>query len=90
MSQGGNLYKLSGGVPSEPNFDIALRGYKKDQVDSFIRNLETELAALAAERDHAYAQLHALAVQVNQMQTELRQQSANNNPPIAYQPTHGN
>jgi hypothetical protein len=58
MSRGGNLYKLSGGVPSEPNFDIALRGYKKDQVDSFIHGLETELAALAAERDHAYAQLH--------------------------------
>lgn len=71
MSHGGNLYKLSGGAPSEPSFDIALRGYKKDQVDSFIHNLELELAALSAERDEAYAQLHALAAQVNQLHTEL-------------------
>ena len=34
MSHDGDLYYLSWGVPSEPNFDIALRGYKKDQVDS--------------------------------------------------------
>ncbi|HEX7836180.1 MAG TPA: hypothetical protein VF469_01890, partial [Kofleriaceae bacterium] len=83
MSHGGDLYMLSGGVPSEPNFDIAVRGYKKDQVDSYIHNLETENAALAAERDEAFAQLHALAAQVHQMQTELtelRRRGANSVP----------
>ena len=34
MSHDGDLYYFSGGVPSEPNFDIALREYEKDQVDS--------------------------------------------------------
>jgi hypothetical protein len=80
MSYGGNLYKLSGGEPSEPDFDIALRGYKKDQVDSFIHNLETENAALAAERDEAYAQLHALAARVQQLETELRRRDAEFSP----------
>lgn len=85
MSHGGNLYRLSGGVPPEPDFDIALRGYKKDQVDSFIHGLEAEIAALAAERDEAYAQLHALAAEVRQMETELtelRRLTANNDPAV--------
>jgi len=84
MPHGGNLY-LSGEAPTKPDFDIALRGYKKDQVDSFIHNLETEIAALSAERDHTYAQLHALAAQVNEMETELtelRRLGANSHPPV--------
>src|SRR5215469_10748734 len=74
MSHGGDLYELSGGVPNEPSFDIAVRGYKKDQVDHYVHGLETEVAALGAERDEAYAQLHALAAQVHQLQNELTEQ----------------
>jgi len=48
MSHGGDLDSVSGGIASEPNFDTALRGYKRDQVDTFVHGLETENAALAA------------------------------------------
>jgi hypothetical protein len=82
MSHGGHLYGLSGGVPPEPSFDIAVRGYKKDQVNSFIHSLATEIGALAAERDDAYAQLHALVAQMHRMETELRRLGANSGPPV--------
>ena len=45
MAHGGDLFALGNGVPSEQNFEIAFRGYKQDQVDNFVRLLETDLAA---------------------------------------------
>src|SRR5262249_53751117 len=74
MAQGGDLFALSGGIPSEPNFDIAVRGYKRDQVDGYIQSLESDIAALAAEREDAYTQVQALAAQVHQLQQELHEQ----------------
>src|SRR5437763_2541028 len=71
MAHGGDLFALGDGVPSEQNFEIAFRGYKQDQVDNFVRLLETDLATVSAERDEAYAQLQALTTQVHQLQLEL-------------------
>ena len=64
MAHGGDLFALGADIPSERNFELAFRGYKPDQVDKCIRLLETENAALAAERDEAYAQAQALAAQL--------------------------
>ena len=71
MAHGGDLFAIGDGVPSEQNFEIAFRGYKQDQVDNFVRLLETDLATVSAERDEAYAQLQALTTQVHQLQLEL-------------------
>src|SRR5256886_10492715 len=71
MAHGGDLFALGDGVSSEPNFEIAFRGYDKTQVDKYLRVLEAENATLATERDEAYGQLQALAAQVQQLQVEL-------------------
>src|SRR5205807_4650986 len=71
MAHGGDLFALGDGVPSEQNFEIAFRGYKQDQVDNFVRLLETDLGTVSAERDEAYAQLQALTAQIHQLQLEL-------------------
>src|SRR2546423_444328 len=71
MAHGGDLFALGNGVPSEQNFEIAFRGYKQDQVDNFVRLLETDLTTVSAERDEAYAQLQALTAQVHQLQLEV-------------------
>ncbi len=71
MSHGGDIFALGEGVASEPSFDVALRGYDKRQVDRYVTQVESDIANLAAERDQTFAQLQALAGQVQQLQTEL-------------------
>ena len=71
MSPGGDLFALSGGVATEPSFEIAIRGYDRKQVNQYVTNVEAEVAALAAEREQAYAQIQALAAQVEQLELEL-------------------
>src|SRR6266511_3957230 len=71
MAHGGDLLALGEDLPSERNFELAFRGYKTDQVDKCVRLLEAESATIAAERDEAFAQAHALAAQVQQLQLEL-------------------
>src|SRR5688500_9303438 len=68
-----------GGSNTEPNFEIAVRGYKRDQVDKYFAQAEGEIAALGAERDAAYTQLQALASQLQEAHielAELRRQAA--------------
>ncbi|NUT35341.1 MAG: hypothetical protein HOV79_19990, partial [Hamadaea sp.] len=71
MSQGGDLFALGEGVASQPSFDDALRGYKKNQVNDYVAQAEAEIATLAAEREQAYQQVQALAGQVQLLQDDL-------------------
>src|SRR6266545_7951708 len=68
---GGELFALGGGAVAEPGFDIALRGYERRQVDRYVAQVEAEVAALAGERDEAYAQVQALAGQVHDVQRQM-------------------
>src|SRR5690242_2414754 len=79
MSHGGELFAMGESVVAEPGFDIALRGYERRQVDRYVAQVEAEVAALAGERDEAYAQVQALAAQVHDVQkqmAEFRRQTA--------------
>src|SRR5262245_61232357 len=71
MSHGGDLFALGDGVASQPNFEVVLRGYRKEQVDKYVGILEAENEALAAERENAYDHAQAMAAQVQQLQLEL-------------------
>src|SRR5581483_9783541 len=71
MSQGGDLFALSDGAASQPNFEIVFRGYHKEQVDKYVNMLEAENEALAAERENAYDHTQAMAAQVQQLQLEI-------------------
>ncbi|HKT03211.1 MAG TPA: Laminin subunit beta-1, partial [Rugosimonospora sp.] len=71
MSQGGDLFALSDGAASQPNFEIVFRGYHKEQVDKYVSLLEAENEALAAERENAFDQTQAMAAQVHQLQLEI-------------------
>src|SRR5688572_6479191 len=59
------------GAPSEPTFELALRGYDKRQVDRYVQQVEAEVAALAAERDELAAQLAVMSQQVQLLQNEM-------------------
>src|SRR6185503_4351280 len=67
----GELLGLGGGVRSEPDFDTAIRGYLKPQVDKWVDNAANDIAVLTAERDEAFIQIQALAAQVQELQMEL-------------------
>src|SRR3712207_2001113 len=73
MSHGEEIFDLGEDVTSEPTFESALRGYDKRQVDRYVARAEGEIAALAADREQAYAQLQAMAGQLEQVQGELGQ-----------------
>src|SRR5918997_3065956 len=80
MSHGGEIFDLGEDAVSEPNFESALRGYDKRQVDRYVARAEGEIATLATEREQAYAQIQSLAAQVEQLQAEVvnvRRQAAN-------------
>ena len=70
-SDGGELFALGAGAATEPAFETALRGYDKRQVDRYVAQAEHDITTLAAEREQAYAQIHALATQVEQLQIDL-------------------
>src|SRR3954452_20476856 len=79
MSHGGELFALGEGVPDDAGFDVALRGYHRQQVDKYVANTEAEIAALTSERDEAYRQLQALANQVadlHRQMSDLRRHTA--------------
>ncbi len=59
------------GAPTEPTFELALRGYEKRQVDRYVQQVEAEVAALTAEREELYAQINVLNQHVQQMQQEV-------------------
>ena len=59
------------GAPSEPTFEVALRGYEKRQVDRYVQQVEAEVAALTAERQELYAQINVLNHHVQQLQHEV-------------------
>ncbi|HLU29099.1 MAG TPA: hypothetical protein VKZ65_11720, partial [Glycomyces sp.] len=71
MSHGGELFALADGAVTEPSFDTEFKGYNRKRVDRYVAQVEAEIAALAAEREQAYAQIQALAGQVEQLQLEL-------------------
>jgi len=71
MSHGEELLPIGPGPAPEATFDVALRGYDKRQVDRFVAHVETELGALTAERDAAFAQAQALAAQAQGLEHEL-------------------
>ena len=72
MSQGVDLLAFGGNGPNEPNFETVLRGYDKRQVDKYLKQIDLEIAALAGERDEAYAQIHALNQHVQQIAATAR------------------
>src|SRR4051812_11172952 len=71
MSHGGDLFALGEGVASEPGFDTTVPGYRKRQVDRYVAQAEAEMAALATERDEAYAQIEDLAARIQDLQGEV-------------------
>ncbi|HET6483686.1 MAG TPA: Laminin subunit beta-1, partial [Actinoplanes sp.] len=71
MSHGGEILGLGGGAATEPSFDTALRGYEKKQVERYVARAENEIAALAAEREQAYAQMQAMNAQIERLQQEI-------------------
>ena len=68
---GGDLFALGDDGASEPTFEVALRGYDRRQVERYVQQVEAEVTTFATEREQAYAQAQALAVQVEQLQAEL-------------------
>ena len=58
MSHGGEIFGLGGDAATEPSFETALRGYEKKQVERYVARAENEIAALAGEREQAYAEVH--------------------------------
>src|SRR5918911_5389294 len=73
MSHGAEIFGLGGDAASEPNFETALRGYEKKQVERYVARAENEIAALAGEREQAYAQIQAMAQQIERLQQEAAQ-----------------
>jgi cell division septum initiation protein DivIVA len=73
MSHGGEIFGLGGDAAVEPSFETALRGYEKKQVERYVARAETEIAALASEREQAYSQLQAMAGQLDRLQQEAAQ-----------------
>src|SRR5262245_56657648 len=71
MVHGGDLFGLGEGIASEPGFETAFHGYKREQVDKYVHQIEAEIAALAAERENAYDQVQALSAQVHQLSLEM-------------------
>ncbi|HLT02578.1 MAG TPA: DivIVA domain-containing protein, partial [Geminicoccaceae bacterium] len=59
------------GSPSEPTFEVALRGYEKKQVDRYVQQVEAEVAALVAEREDLYGQIGLLNQHIQQLQQEV-------------------
>ena len=79
MTQSGDLLALRDERSAQPSFEVALRGYKQQQVDRYVTETDSEIAALTADREKAYRQLQAMAAQLQQLQADvadLRQRPA--------------
>ncbi|KZB84165.1 M protein [Amycolatopsis regifaucium] len=59
-----------------PGFDLAWRGFNRAQVREFVREVETELRRVAAERDEAIRRGEALAAKLTAAQEENRELKA--------------
>ncbi len=59
-----------------PGFDLAWRGFNRAQVREFVREVETELRRVAAERDEAIRRGEALAARLTATQEENRELKA--------------
>ncbi|WP_410604072.1 M protein [Amycolatopsis sp. lyj-90] len=59
-----------------PGFDLAWRGFNRAQVREFVREVETELRRVAAERDEAIRRGEALAARLTAAQEENRELKA--------------
>ncbi|MBB5855997.1 M protein [Amycolatopsis umgeniensis] len=59
-----------------PGFDLAWRGFNRAQVREFVREVETELRRVAAERDEALRRGEALAARLTATQEENRELKA--------------
>ncbi|AUI56981.1 M protein [Amycolatopsis sp. BJA-103] len=59
-----------------PGFDLAWRGFNRAQVREFVREVETELRRVAAERDEAIRRGEALAARLTASQEENRELKA--------------
>src|SRR3954471_16544095 len=70
MSHGAEIFGLGGDAASEPSFETALGGYAKKQVERYVARAENEIAALAQEREQAYAQMQTMAGQIERLQQE--------------------
>ena len=70
---GGDLFALGNDAASEPTFEVALRGYDKRQVERYVTQVEAEVTTLATEREQAYAQIQAMAQQIERLQQEATQ-----------------
>jgi cell division septum initiation protein DivIVA len=54
------MAEQSGSGASSPSFGAARRGYDRDQVDAFVRDLSARLAAVEADRNRLAAELQSL------------------------------
>src|SRR6476660_2813063 len=71
MSHGDEPYGRDEHPASRPNFEVALRGYDKRQVEQYVTQVAGDIANLTAERDRTYAQLQNYAAQHQEMHAEL-------------------
>src|SRR4051794_3514557 len=60
-----------GGEYERPNFEVALRGYEKRQVDLYVTRAESQISGLASERERAIAQIQNMGAQLQKLQAEL-------------------
>ena len=57
-------------VPLRTGFDVVFRGYRRDQVERFVRETEAETSLLAADRDAAVARAEELAPQLEEQRSD--------------------
>jgi hypothetical protein len=71
MSSGSELFPFGSMTAALPVFEMALRGYEKRQVDKYVHQAESEISALTAEREEAFAQIAELGMVIAQLEHEL-------------------
>src|SRR5690606_4997042 len=71
MSYGEDLFTPRDDLASRRQFETALRGYDKRQVDQHLAEMDNELLAVIADRDRALNQVQQLATQLEHAQAEL-------------------
>lgn len=69
----GEAFASRDDTTSRPEFEVALRGYDKRQVEHYVEQTEGTISTLANERDWAFSQARELTKQVQQLQTELHE-----------------
>jgi DivIVA domain-containing protein len=67
MTQGADAPRAGEG----PSFDVALRGYDKQQVDQYLSRIHSDMTALAADRHRARVEVAELTEQLKRLGAEL-------------------